>query len=100
MSLTIFRHFALKGQEKKFLVLVDCSVIRVGINLKLGLLKFKIKMHFKISVVRLNLKLPLVMVCVLQDKFFLYLAFTGAICLYLSFNTKWITFTIYLKMSI
>ena len=79
---------------------MDWSVIRVGINLKLSLLKFKIKMHFKSSVVRLNLKLPLVMVCVLQDKFFLYLAFTGAIFLYLSFNTKWITFTIYLKMSI
>ena len=88
------------GPEKRFLVLVDWSVIRVGINLKLSLLKFKIKMHFKSSVVRLNLKLPLVMVCVLQDKFFLYLAFTGAIFLYLSFSTKWITFTIYLKMSI
>ena len=100
MCLTIFGHFALKGPEKRFLVLVDWSVIRVGINLKLSLLKFKIKMHFKSSVVRLNLKLPLVMVCVLQDKFVLYLAFTGAIFLYLSFNTKWITFTIYLKMSI
>ena len=100
MCLTIFGHFALKGPEKRFLVLVDWSVIRGGINLKLSLLKFKIKMHFKSSVVRLNLKLPLVMVCVLRDKFFLYLAFTGAIFLYLSFNTKWITFTIYLKMSI
>ena len=79
---------------------MDWSVIRVGINLKLSLLKFKIKMRFKSSVVRLNLKLPLLMVGVLQDKFFLYLAFTGAIFLYLSFNTKWITFTIYLKMSI
>ena len=100
MCQTIFGHFALKGQEKRFLVLVDWSVIRVGINLKLSLLKFKIKMRFKSSVVRLNLKLPLVMVCVLQDKFFLYLAFTRAIFLYLSFNTMWITFTIYLKMSI